>query len=95
MALEYSYWTFNSTDLCFEDSCGDLSACDAKGLILPLFLEVTWRREFRALLYFLAMCWTFLGVFIVADVFMCACEKISSKTMIVHIAGASDDSGKN
>lgn len=92
-------WTSNETHLCFENitestkTCGprDIDDCDAKGLLLPLFLEVTWPREARAVLYFVGLIYSFLGVSIVADVFMCAIEKITSKTKTIHIAGASDD----
>ena len=34
---------------------------------------------------------SFLGVSIVADIFMCAIEKITSKTKKIHIAGSGDD----
>merc|ERR1711963_975824 len=50
-----------------------------------------WPREARAVLYFVGLIYSFLGVSIVADVFMCAIEKITSKTKTIHIAGASDD----
>jgi len=56
-----------------------------------LFFEGTWPREARAVLYFVALLYSFLGVSIVADVFMCAIEKITSKTKLIHIAG---DSGE-
>ena len=92
-------WTSNETHLCYENEttkltfCGfrDKNDCDEKGLLLPLVLEVTWPREARAVLYFVGLIYSFLGVSIVADVFMCAIEKITSKTKTIHIAGASDD----
>ena len=92
-------WSSNETHLCYDDTdnsvkfCGfrDANDCDQKGLLLPLFLEVTWPREARAVLYFVGLIYSFLGVSIVADVFMCAIEKITSKTKTIHIAGASDD----
>ena len=90
-------WTSNETHLCYKNEtstfCGfrDVGDCDSKGLLLPLFLEVTWPREARAVLYFVGLIYSFLGVSIVADVFMCAIEKITSKTKTIHIAGASDD----
>lgn len=51
------------------------------GLILPLGGD--WELElhdgFRAFLYFIALAWSFLGVAIVADIFMSAIETITSK----------------
>ena len=83
-------WTANDTSLCYNNSetyfCGLRDKCDSKGLLLPLFLEVTWPREARAVLYFVGLLYSFLGVSIVADVFMCAIEKITSKTKIINIA---------
>ena len=100
MAANFT-WTTTESELCYDDFlddtkdfCGNRSICDAKGLLLPLFLEVAWPREARAVLYFIGLCYSFLGVSIVADVFMCAIEKITSKTKTIHIVGASDDSGK-
>jgi len=87
-------WIGNKTHLCFgsEDPlCGGIDDCSQKGLLLPLFFEGTWPREARAVLYFVALLYSFLGVSIVADVFMCAIEKITSKTKLIHIAG---DSGE-
>jgi solute carrier family 8 (sodium/calcium exchanger) len=37
----------------------------------------TWPRELRAAIYFFALIYSFLGVSIVADIFMCAIEKIT------------------
>lgn len=48
-------------------------------------------RGFRAFLYFFALLYSFLGVSIVADIFMCAIEKITSKTKKIHIASTQDD----
>lgn len=56
------------------------------GLILPLFgnrENRTWDATFlgsalRALLYFFGLIWAFLGVSIIADIFMAAIETITS-----------------
>lgn len=56
------------------------------GLILPLFGNKenrTWDDSplgggLRALLYFLGLMWAFLGVSIIADIFMSAIETITS-----------------
>jgi solute carrier family 8 (sodium/calcium exchanger) len=37
----------------------------------------TWPRELRAAIYFFALIYSFLGVSIVADIFLCAIEKIT------------------
>jgi len=90
-------WYENSTTICYKSGneevqewCGDKDKCHS-GLLLPLFLEVTWPKELRAVLYFIGLCYSFLGVSIVADVFMCAIEKITSKTKQIHVAGSDGD----
>ena len=74
----------NQTELCYinqddptDRTCGDNVMCADKGLLLPIFLEVTWPRWARAVLYFSGLIYSFLGVSIVADIFMCAIEKIT------------------
>ena len=60
------------------------------GLVLPLFGDAEqdtstaagfgrWFLYFRALYYFLGLLWFFLGVSIIADIFMAAIETITSK----------------
>jgi solute carrier family 8 (sodium/calcium exchanger) len=92
--MEDPEWYEEGQDICFKN--GSESWCGAKdkchtGLLLPLFLEVTWPKEARAVLYFIGLCFSFLGVSIVADVFMCAIEKITSKTKQIHVAGQDGD----
>ncbi len=93
------YWSLatNDTELCWANEldpndrrnfCGPNALCADKGLLLPFFLEVTWPRWARAVLYFVALLYSFLGVSIVADIFMCAIEKITSKTKRINIASA-------
>jgi Ca2+/Na+ antiporter len=50
------------------------------GLVLPLFgeAEQRWPTGLRAVLYLLGLFWIFLGVAIVADIFMAAIEKVTS-----------------
>ena len=60
--------------------------CSDDGLILPLFFEETWPKSFRVIIYLVGLLYSFLGVSIVADIFMCAIEKITSKTKKIHIA---------
>ena len=95
----FEQWYEEGQDICFQngsESTGFQTWCGAKdkchtGLLLPLFLEVTWPKEARAVLYFIGLCFSFLGVSIVADVFMCAIEKITSKTKQIHVAGQDGD----
>lgn len=49
--------------------------------ILPLFgdSEQDWPNGLRVVLYFLGLCWCFVGVAIISDFFMGAIEKITSK----------------
>jgi len=73
-------------------TCGLKSNCSQKGMFLPLVFEEAWSKEFRVFLYLFGLLYSFLGISIVADVFMCAIEKITSKTKQIHIAvGGSDD----
>lgn len=55
-------------------------------LLLPLVNEFTWSIEARALLYFLGLLYCFMGIAIIADIFMGAIEKITSTTRKVHLS---------
>mmetsp|Transcript_32594 Transcript_32594/g.80887 ORF Transcript_32594/g.80887 Transcript_32594/m.80887 type:complete len:835 (+) Transcript_32594:43-2547(+) len=57
------------------------------GLFLPLFgdAEQHWDPKLRAALYFAGLLWTFLGVAIVADIFMAAIEQVTSKTRPITV----------
>ena len=67
--------------------------CSSKGLVMPFVNEFTWAVEFRAAIYFIGLLWCFLGVAIIADVFMCAIEKITSKTRTVKVASTHSEKG--
>ena len=62
-------------------------------MILPLFeaSESQWNRWGRAFCYFLGLMYMFLGVNIIADVFMAAIEVITSKTKKIKIATANQN----
>lgn len=60
--------------------------CADRGMALPFVSEFTWSIPARAFIYLLALLWCFMGVAILADVFMCAIEKITSKTRKITIA---------
>ena len=78
MEKDFGSWIANDTNLCFEHKgeswCGLKDDCSQKGLILPLFFELTWPHYMRSIFYFVGLLFSFLGVSIVADIFMCAIE---------------------
>ena len=58
------------------------------GTFLPLFgTEHTWSKGTQAVLYCIALGWSFMGVAIIADIFMVAIEEITSKRKQVMIKG--------
>lgn len=59
------------------------------GLILPLFGddEQAWDNTLRIILYLFGLLWCFMGVGIIADVFMGAIEAITSKKKRVKVKG--------
>lgn len=63
------------------------------GLILPVLNDDEWNPVLRTILYLAGMLWCFLGVAIVADVFMCSIERITSKTRKVLIADENSETG--
>ena len=60
-------WTVNSSHLCYTsedaDWCGYKGDCSQKGLVLPLFFEETWAKEFRAFIYFFALLYRLAAIF--------------------------------
>lgn len=78
MAANASNETLPVTYNPYDYPCND-------GLLLPITSEFTWPTWVRAALYLTALLWSFLAVAIVADIFMCAIERITSKTRIVRI----------
>jgi len=63
-----------------------ICAVGGHGLVLPLFgdSEQEWPPALRVILYVLGLGWTFMGVAIIADVFMGAIEKVTSKKKRVY-----------
>ena len=78
-----------------ENCTIDLSVykCSDKGLALPFINEYTWSIGVRAFLYFVGLLWCFLGVAIIADIFMCAIEKITSRTRTIKVANQESEKG--
>lgn len=68
-------------------------SCSSVGLLLPAINEYTWSTGTRAFLYLAGMFWCFLAVAIIADIFMCSIERITSKTRMVKIADSDAKDG--
>lgn len=67
--------------------------CSDVALLLPVINEFTWHIGLRAFLYILGMLWCFLGIAIVADLFMCGIETITSKTRVIKIPDSANKEG--
>ena len=76
----------NESDPDVSESCHPMNPCSDDGLILPIVFEETWSDGFRIIVYLVGLLYSFLGVSIVADIFMCAIEKITSKTKTIYLA---------
>lgn len=64
--------------------------CADRGLILPIINEYTWPLWLRGALYLLGLLYMFLGIAIIADIFMCSIEVITSKTSIIKYPDPKD-----
>ncbi|CAF0812316.1 unnamed protein product [Rotaria sordida] len=53
--------------------------CSARGLILPFGIEACMSIQLRAVLYFIFLLYLFLGIAIIADIFMSSIETITSR----------------
>lgn len=85
-----SYIIGNKSYISKDEVYGNYECAD-RGLLLPLFSEYTWPPEVRAFLYFLGLLYCFLGVAIIADIFMGSIEKITSKTRKVYLTSEKED----
>ena len=57
-----------------------------EGYVFPIFRsEHSWSRGMRCILYLLGLLYFFLGVSIIADLFMEAIEVITSKSRVIKI----------
>jgi len=72
----------NGTDTGWLDIC---VVGSTRGYIAPIGgdVERQWNPYLLGTLYFLGLCWCFLGVSIIADIFMLAIEKITSIDRII------------
>mmetsp|Transcript_10225 Transcript_10225/g.26188 ORF Transcript_10225/g.26188 Transcript_10225/m.26188 type:complete len:839 (-) Transcript_10225:1969-4485(-) len=60
-----------------------------EGLFLPVGGEENWPKWLQGVVWFVLMCYLFLGVALLADAFMAAIEVITSKTHVRVVAGQS------
>lgn len=72
---EMAHTHCNSDDQCCADRPEDLDVCcegGKGGMLLPMFgdAEQRWHKGLRGFLYLIGMLWCFLGVAIIADLFM-------------------------
>ncbi|KHJ45098.1 sodium/calcium exchanger 1 [Trichuris suis] len=65
--------------------------CSTEGLILPLVDESGWSLGARAVLYFVGLLYSFVGVAVLADAFMCSIERITSTKRRVKVQTTVDD----
>uniref|UniRef100_A0A6A7FQT2 Sodium/calcium exchanger 2-like isoform X3 n=3 Tax=Hirondellea gigas TaxID=1518452 RepID=A0A6A7FQT2_9CRUS len=89
MATGGSTW-INGSEYLESDSLYNYR-CANRGLLLPIISEYTWPESMRAALYLIGLLYCFLGVAIIADIFMGAIEKITSKTKKVYLTTSSKD----
>ena len=55
-------------------------------MVFPLFIEETWPHWLKVSLYLVALLYSFIAVFIVADIFMCSIDAITSKTKQITVS---------
>ncbi|XP_060562323.1 sodium/calcium exchanger 2-like [Ruditapes philippinarum] len=67
--------------------------CADAGLLMPLVNEYTWSTGARAAIYIIGLLWSFMGVSIIADMFMEAIETITSKKQKIKVADPNSDTG--
>lgn len=60
-------------------------SCVSEGLVLPLIGELAQLRWFQAVAYLLLLLYLFLGIAIIADIFMCSIERITSQTRTIQV----------
>ena len=67
--------------------------CSDKGLLMPFVNEYTWPKEARVTIYIIGLLWSFMGVSIIADIFMQGIEAITSKTQKLQVPDAESETG--
>ena len=71
--------------MCFLFFFNDVDLEAFTGYIFPLIDETNMPLVVRCILYFVGLIWSFLGVAIVADIFMCAIEGKLSATLLQQL----------
>ncbi|XP_012935788.2 sodium/calcium exchanger 2 [Aplysia californica] len=61
----------------------DSYTCSDEGLLMPFVNEYTWLVEVRAVIYLLGLLWSFMGVSIIADIFMQSIEVITRSLVVL------------
>ena len=59
--------------------------CTSDTLIIPIINHVFSLRTVQAIYYLLLLLYLFLGIAIIADIFMCAIERITSQTRATKV----------
>ena len=70
-----------------ETWCGAKDECSQVGLLLPIFDDFIWHPWVRIALYLVGLLYSFVAVFIVADIFMCSIDAITSTTKKITVSG--------
>ena len=70
-------WTENATNICYSvadsngvaemEFCGRKDRCSSLGMVLPLFMEMTWTWQLRAALYLIALLYRLVLFYIGLD----------------------------
>ncbi|XP_068208798.1 sodium/calcium exchanger Calx-like isoform X3 [Palaemon carinicauda] len=85
-----TYLIDNKTFVSKDEVYGGYKCAD-RGMLLPIISEYTWSIEVRGFLYLVGLLYCFLGVAIIADIFMGAIEKITSKTRKVYLTSEKEE----
>lgn len=73
------------------DVSEDPHTCNCSdGLLLPIIDECSWSIGVRAFIYLIGLLYCFMGVAIIADIFMCAIEQITSTTRKITLSTSND-----
>jgi solute carrier family 8 (sodium/calcium exchanger) len=65
-------------------NCQQNSNCSSDTLLLPILYELAHNTWIQALIYLVLMVNLFIGIAIIAEIFMCSIEKITSATKKIH-----------
>lgn len=71
----------------------DSYLCSERGLFMPIVNEYTWSDGARATIYLVGLLWSFMGVSIIADMFMESIEMITSKKQKLKVVDPNSDTG--